>query len=142
MRQYYRQQYWFYVYSISIIHQRLNKIVLECIWQLISFFYILQFSLIKLIATFQNSSLVSNHQYHPHLDTSGSQTHPLILLLNALLTQKRIIFLGQGRPSGEVANYVLAACAMGSGGGGVLRGFSERAFPYTNLTQVDELLKV
>ncbi|CAG8519140.1 3841_t:CDS:10 [Paraglomus occultum] len=100
------------------------------------------FSLIKLIATFQNSSLVSNHQYHSHLDTSGSQTHPLILLLNALLTQKRIIFLGQGRPSGEVANYVLAACAMGSGGGGVLRGFTERAFPYTNLTQVDELLKV
>lgn len=64
-----------------------------------------------------------------------------MLLLNALLTQKRIIFLGYGHPSGEVANYVLAACALGSGCGTVLRGFTERAFPYTNLTSVDDLLK-
>ncbi|CEJ02719.1 hypothetical protein RMCBS344292_16716 [Rhizopus microsporus] len=64
-----------------------------------------------------------------------------MLLLNALLTQKRIIFLGHGHPSGEVANYVLAACALGSGCGTVLRGFTERAFPYTNLTSVDDLLK-
>ncbi|CAG8726608.1 3141_t:CDS:10 [Cetraspora pellucida] len=39
---------------------------------------------------------------------------------------KRIIFLGQGHPSGDVANYVLSACAMGSGSGGVLGGFTER----------------
>ncbi|CAG8625896.1 6909_t:CDS:10, partial [Ambispora leptoticha] len=101
------------------------------------------FSLIKLITTFSPPSPSPNtHPFHPHLDTSGNQTHPIILLLNALLTQKRIIFLGQGHPSGDVANYVLAACAMGSGSGGVLRGFSERAFPYTNLTQLDDLLKV
>ncbi|KAG9299886.1 hypothetical protein G9A89_005415 [Geosiphon pyriformis] len=101
------------------------------------------FSLIKLITTFSPASPSPNtHPFHPHLDTSGNQTHPIILLLNALLTQKRIIFLGQGHPSGDVANYVLAACAMGSGSGGVLRGFSERAFPYTNLKQLDDLLKV
>ncbi|CAG8498080.1 7464_t:CDS:10 [Ambispora gerdemannii] len=101
------------------------------------------FSLIKLITTFSPPSPSPNtHPFHPHLDTSGNQTHPIILLVNALLTQKRIIFLGQGHPSGDVANYVLAACAMGSGSGGVLRGFSERAFPYTNLTQLDDLLKV
>ncbi|CAG8583499.1 13259_t:CDS:2, partial [Racocetra fulgida] len=41
-----------------------------------------------------------------------------------------------------IADYVLSACAMGSGSGGVLRGFTERAFPYTNLTNVDDLLKV
>ncbi|CAG8467588.1 10951_t:CDS:2 [Gigaspora rosea] len=28
------------------------------------------------------------------------------------------------------------------GSGGVLRGFTKRAFPYTNLTNVDDLLKV
>ncbi|CAG8460492.1 2611_t:CDS:10, partial [Funneliformis caledonium] len=101
------------------------------------------FSLIKLITTFSPSSPQPfNHAFHPHLDSSGNQTHPIILLLNALLTQKRIIFLGQGHPSGDVANYVLSACAMGSGSGGVLRGFTERAFPYTNLTNVDDLLKV
>ncbi|ORE11683.1 spindle pole body interacting protein [Rhizopus microsporus var. microsporus] len=101
------------------------------------------FSVIKLINTFTPSP---NHPgspnpHHPHLDSSGPYTHPIMLLLNALLTQKRIIFLGHGHPSGEVANYVLAACALGSGCGTVLRGFTERAFPYTNLTSVDDLLK-
>ncbi|KAK9717437.1 hypothetical protein K7432_006219 [Basidiobolus ranarum] len=98
------------------------------------------FSLIKLITTFSQSA-ASYHMTHPHLHTSGPHTHPIILLINALLTQKKIIFLGHGLPSGEVANYVLAACAMGSGSGAVLRGFTERAFPYTNLTNVDELRK-
>ncbi|KAI9251940.1 docking domain of Afi1 for Arf3 in vesicle trafficking-domain-containing protein [Phascolomyces articulosus] len=101
------------------------------------------FSLINLIRTFSPPvpQPGSPNPHHPHLDSSGPYTHPIMLLLNALLTQKRIIFLGYGHPSGEVANYVLAACALGSGCGTVLRGFTERAFPYTNLTSVDDLLK-
>ncbi|CAO3629338.1 unnamed protein product [Cunninghamella echinulata] len=101
------------------------------------------FSLIKLITTFspQSTQPGSPNPHHPHLDSGGPFTHPIMLLLNGLLTQKRIIFLGYGHPSGEVANYVLAACALGSGCGTVLRGFTERAFPYTNLTSVDDLLK-
>ncbi|KAG2227363.1 hypothetical protein INT45_004318, partial [Circinella minor] len=101
------------------------------------------FSLINLIRTFSPPATHpgSPNPHHPHLDCTGSYTHPIMLLLNALLTQKRIIFLGYGHPSGEVANYVLAACALGSGCGTVLRGFTERAFPYTNLTSVDDLLK-
>lgn len=63
-----------------------------------------------------------------------------MLLMNALLTEKRIIFLGNGHPAGDVANFVLAACALGSGSGGVLRGFPERAYPYTNLAGIDHLL--
>ncbi|KAJ4292177.1 hypothetical protein N0V88_005806 [Collariella sp. IMI 366227] len=43
-------------------------------------------------------------------------------------------------PSGEVAEAVLAACALASGG--ILRGFTRYAFPYTDLTKVDDLLKV
>ncbi|KAG1516564.1 hypothetical protein G6F47_007939 [Rhizopus delemar] len=101
------------------------------------------FSVIKLINTFTPNvnHPGSPNPHHPHLDSTGPYTHPIMLLLNALLTQKRIIFLGHGHPSGEVANYVLAACALGSGCGTVLRGFTERAFPYTNLTSVDDLLK-
>ena len=57
-----------------------------------------------------------------------------------MLTQKRVIFLGHNRPSGEVAEAVLAACALASGG--VLRGFTRHAFPYTDLTKIDDLLKV
>ena len=76
--------------------------------------------------------------HHPHLHSNGSLTHPVILLFNALITGKRIVFLGHGRPAGQVASYVLSACALGSGCGSVLRGFVERAFPYAHLTNREE----
>jgi hypothetical protein len=57
-----------------------------------------------------------------------------VLLFNALITQKRIVFLGHGLPAGHVSEMVLAACALGSGSGAVLEGFISRAFPYCNLT--------
>lgn len=100
------------------------------------------FSLLKLIQTFGGPHASSPQPFalHPHLTTSGAYTHPIIVLVNAMLTQKRVIFLGHNRPSGEVAEAVLAACALASGG--VLRGFTRYAFPYTDLTKVDELLQV
>ncbi|KAF3004394.1 hypothetical protein E8E13_010108 [Curvularia kusanoi] len=100
------------------------------------------FSLIKLIQTFSTPHATSPQPFalHPHLTTSGAYTHPIIVLVNALLTQKRIIFIGHNRPSSEVAEAVLAACALASGG--ILRGFVRHAFPYTDLTKVDDLLKV
>jgi len=85
-------------------------------------------SVIQLISTFGNSAYPTKH--HPQLD-NNVPTNPIIVLINALLTQKRVLFLGHLKPSGEVANFVLAACALGSCG--ILRGYSERCFPYTNL---------
>ena len=100
------------------------------------------FSLIKLIQNFSDTHAKSPQPFalHPHLTTNGANTHPIIILVNALLTQKRIIFLGHNMPSGEVAEAVLAACALASGG--VLRGFTRHAFPYTDLTKIDDLLNV
>ena len=100
------------------------------------------FSLIKLIQNFSDAHSKSPQSFplHPHLTTNGPNTNPIIVLLNALLTQKRVIFLGHNMPSGEVAEAVLAACALVSGG--ILRGFTRYAFPYTDLTKVDDLLKV
>lgn len=100
------------------------------------------FSAIKLIQTFSNPHAQSPQPFalHPHLTTGGAYTHPIIVLVNALLTQKRVIFLGHGRPSEEVAEAVLAACSMASGG--ILRGFTRHAFPYTDLTKVDDLQRV
>ncbi|KAG8983591.1 hypothetical protein FRB90_005891, partial [Tulasnella sp. 427] len=92
------------------------------------------YSLIQLIQTFTSPTAVVSGPAHPHLHTSGALTPPLIILFNALITQKRIIFMGYGQPAGRVANYVLAASALGSGCGCHLRGFIERAFPYTNLS--------
>ncbi|KAK9475503.1 spindle pole body interacting protein [Dipodascopsis tothii] len=77
---------------------------------------------------------------HPHLTTAGPNTHPLIVILNALLTQKRVVFLGHGRPSIDVVDHVLAACSFASGG--LLRGFINRAFPYTDLSKIEDLLEV
>ncbi|KAF9067495.1 docking domain of Afi1 for Arf3 in vesicle trafficking-domain-containing protein [Rhodocollybia butyracea] len=106
------------------------------------------YSLITLIRTFSqptsssssSSSTLSSHSspVHPHLHTSGPSTHPIIVLFNALVTGKNIIFLGHKRPAGEVSLFVLAACALGSGCGAVLRGFVERAFPYANLNNKEE----
>lgn len=100
------------------------------------------FSLIKLIQTFGDPHAKSPQPFalHPHLTTAGAYTHPIIVLANAMLTQKRVIFLGHNRPSGEVAEAVLAACALASGG--ILRGFTRHAFPYTDLSKIDDLLKV
>lgn len=98
------------------------------------------FTLIKLINTFPSSNPVAG-PITPHLHPQGSQTHPLIVLFNALVTQQRIMFLGQRCAAGDVANYVLAACAFGAGCS-VLRGFTERAFPFVGLfhTRVLETL--
>ncbi|KAH7329343.1 docking domain of Afi1 for Arf3 in vesicle trafficking-domain-containing protein [Stachybotrys elegans] len=100
------------------------------------------FSLIKLIQNFSDQHAKSPQSYalHPHLTTSGTTTHPIMILVNALLTQKRVIFLGHKMPSGEVAEAVLAACSLASGG--ILRGFTRHAFPYTDLTKIDALLNV
>jgi len=98
---------------------------------------ILQYSLITLIKVFSSHQLLTG-PVHPHLHTNGPQTHPIIVLFNALVTGKRIIFLGHKRPAGEVSSFVLSACALGSGCGAVLRGFIERAFPYANLNNRDE----
>lgn len=78
----------------------------------------------------------------PSLHTAGPSTNPIILLFNALVTQRRVIFLGHGKAAGQVANFVLAACALGSGGGGILSGFTARAFPYANLAGLDMLEQV
>ncbi|KAL8708202.1 MAG: hypothetical protein Q9220_006872 [cf. Caloplaca sp. 1 TL-2023] len=100
------------------------------------------FSIIKLVQSFSTPHTTSPQpfQLHPHLTTSGAYTHPVIVLVNAILTQKRVIFLGHNQPSGEVAEAVLAACALASGG--ILRGFTRHAFPYTDLTKIDDLLNV
>lgn len=100
------------------------------------------FSLIRLIQVFSTPHAKDPQPFmlHPHLTTNGAYTHPITVLANAMLTQKRVIFLGHNRPSNDVAEAVLAACALASGG--ILRGFTRHAFPYTDLSKIDDLLKV
>jgi hypothetical protein len=95
------------------------------------------YSLINLIQIFSGSHAFPP-PFHPHLHVAGAQTPPILLLLYAMWTGKRIVFLGSSVPAGQVSQLVLAACAMASGGGsGVVPGFSQRAFPYSNLINRD-----
>ncbi|WVW84697.1 hypothetical protein I302_106731 [Kwoniella bestiolae CBS 10118] len=97
------------------------------------------YSLIELVQTFSHTITPFPPPYHPHLHTNGSMTHPIILILNAMLAHKRVMFLGHGLPANQVARMVLAACALGSGCGQVLRGMTSCAFPYANLASLDIL---
>ncbi|KAF9816590.1 hypothetical protein IEO21_03991 [Rhodonia placenta] len=96
------------------------------------------YSLIQLVQTFSGPTASLSGPIHPHLHTNGAMTPAIIVLFNALVTAKRIIFLGHHRPAGQVSSYVLSACALGSGCGTILRGFIRRAFPYANLTNREE----
>ncbi|KAI9326016.1 stabilization of polarity axis-domain-containing protein [Obelidium mucronatum] len=99
-----------------------------------------EFSLVKFITTFSALDAIfppefpdlrwrnsAPYFWHPHLD-SGSQTHPIVFLMNAVLSEKRIVFFGDGRSGSDVASYVHAAAALGSGGGSVLTGVMGRCF--------------
>ncbi|GAA5830718.1 hypothetical protein JCM11251_001053 [Rhodosporidiobolus azoricus] len=102
-----------------------------------------EYSLITLTQLFTPSSSHSfPPPYHPSLHTLGASTPPLILLFNAMLTGQRVVFLGHQQPAGRVAEMVLAACALVSGCGSVLHGVEKRAFPYTNLANLDNLQNV
>ncbi|ORZ35669.1 stabilization of polarity axis-domain-containing protein [Catenaria anguillulae PL171] len=97
------------------------------------------FSMIKLFTKFAaHPPFPAPH--HPALHPHGASTPAILVLLNAILTHHRVLFVAHNLPAGEIANYVLAACALASGCGAVLRGFTERAFPYTCLANVDQLL--
>jgi hypothetical protein len=107
---------------------------------------------ISALITFLNSVQISNPPnavklkngapfcWHPHLDI-GPQTSPLIILLYALLTEKRILFVGHQRPCKEIANCVLASVAIASGGD-LIPGVSDRCFPYASLANVEQLVKI
>ncbi|WVR06325.1 hypothetical protein IAU60_003356 [Kwoniella sp. DSM 27419] len=97
------------------------------------------YSLIELVQTFSHNVAPFPAPFHPQLHTNGSSTHPVILILNAILAHKRVMFLGHGLPANQVARMVLAACALGSGCGQVLRGITASAFPYANLASLDIL---
>ncbi|WVQ96709.1 hypothetical protein IAU59_003816 [Kwoniella sp. CBS 9459] len=97
------------------------------------------YSIIELVQTFSHNASPFPSPFHPHLHTNGSLTHPIILILNAMLAHKRVMFLGHGLPANQVARMVLAACALSSGCGQVLRGVTSSAFPYANLASLDIL---
>ncbi|KAJ3016976.1 UNVERIFIED_CONTAM: hypothetical protein HDU68_011931 [Siphonaria sp. JEL0065] len=113
-----------------------------------------EFSLIKFITTFSALDAIFPPEYpelkwrnsapyywHPHLD-SGSQTHPIVFLINAVISEKRIVFVGDGRSGSDLASFVHAVAAMGSGGGNVINGVLGRCFSVVGAKEIQGLQAV
>lgn len=98
-----------------------------------------EYSLSQLLTTFGHARHAPQGPMHPHLHSNGAYTHPLTVLFNALLSCKRVLFIGRHAPARIVVDQVLAACALASGCGAVLRGWISRAVPYATLRDVDTL---
>eukprot|EP00466_Bigelowiella_natans_P007737 jgi/Bigna1/71351/fgenesh1_pg.15_\ len=58
-------------------------------------------------------------------------------IFNAMLLERRVLFIGHNLPASDVVEHVLAACLLISP---PLSGVKRRVFPYTSLTNLDTLL--
>lgn len=93
------------------------------------------FSMLKLLKSLFALSQPFNI-HHEELTIYGPYTPPILVLINGLLTQKRILILDLKKTAGEVSDHVLATCFLGSGG--ILRSFITSTFPYTDLSKAEE----
>ncbi|WBW72254.1 Arf3/6 docking factor [Schizosaccharomyces osmophilus] len=80
--------------------------------------------------------------YTSNLPADEGHTNPIIVLINSLLLQKRVLFLTSKLPAHVLTSYVLSASALASGASGLLQGYLNMTFPYVDLSNVDELLKL
>ncbi|CAO1621158.1 unnamed protein product [Sympodiomycopsis kandeliae] len=97
-----------------------------------------EYSLSSLFSTFSSHPVTG--PLHAHLHSNGSQTPPMTILFNAILTGKRVIFLGHNMPAATVAGHVLSAAALATGCGAVLPNLVRtRCSPYANLISLDAL---
>lgn len=80
--------------------------------------------------------------FNNELTIYGLQTPPIILLINALLTGKRIIFLSYDNSSGHIIDSILLTLKLITGGG-VLTGFltNYNIFPMMDVSKIDLLEK-
>ena len=96
-----------------------------------------EYSLVMLLTTFGHAELRGAQRAELH--TSGGATHPLVVLFNALLTHKRVLFATRSECAHVVVQHVLAAHALASGSGAVRPRSLQRVFPYASLALVEEL---
>ncbi|KAK6459235.1 stabilization of polarity axis-domain-containing protein [Scheffersomyces xylosifermentans] len=86
-----------------------------------------------------DAKLVTTH-VNSELTIYGLQTPPIIILINALLTGKKIIFLSYDNSSGYIIDHVLLTLKLITGGG-ILSGFltNYNVFPIMDVSKIDLL---
>ncbi|EPY54025.1 cytoskeletal protein [Schizosaccharomyces cryophilus OY26] len=100
-----------------------------------------EYSISNLIQTFINSPFPLS-KYTSSLPAGVGDTNPIIVLINSLILQKRVLFLTSKLPAHVLTSFVLSACALASGASGLLQGYLNMTFPYVDLSNVDQLLKL
>ncbi|ODV78571.1 putative spindle pole body interacting protein [Suhomyces tanzawaensis NRRL Y-17324] len=91
------------------------------------------------LINFLSAKLVTTN-LHNELTIYGLQTPPIIILINAILTGKKIIFLSYDNSSGYIIDYVLLTLKIISGGGilsGLLTNYN--VFPIIDVSKIDLL---
>lgn len=84
---------------------------------------------------------LSSNYLNYELTIYGLQTPPIIILINAILTGKRIIFLSYENSSGYIIDNILLTLKIITGGG-ILSGlFNNNLFPIIDVSKIDLLEK-
>lgn len=86
-----------------------------------------------------NARLASSH-HNNEMTIYGLLTPPIIVLINAMLTGKKIIFLSYENSAGHIIDHVLLALKLITGGGiltGVLTNYN--VFPMIDVSKIDLL---
>lgn len=86
-----------------------------------------------------NATLATKH-HNNELTIYGAATPPIIVLINAMLTGKKIIFMSYENSAGYIIDHILLALKLITGGGiltGVLTNYN--VFPMIDVSKVDIL---
>lgn len=86
-----------------------------------------------------NATLATPH-HNNELTIYGLLTPPIIILLNAFLTGKRILFMSYENSAGHIIDHILLALKLISGGG-ILTGFltNYNVFPILDVSKISML---
>lgn len=88
-----------------------------------------------------NATLATSY-HNNEMTVYGLLTPPIIILINAFLTGKRILFLSYENSAGYIIDHILLALKIITGGG-ILTGFltSYNVFPIIDVSKIDILEK-
>lgn len=68
----------------------------------------------------------------------GNATPPAVILINAVLTHRRVVLVGYSHNAQSICDYVLFVLQL-VGGGGLLSGLVHRVFPFVDISKLDVL---
>lgn len=95
------------------------------------------FSVSEFLKAFSTATLVVPGNRACDIAPHGGATPPILVLVYALITRRRVFFLGPGRSGAEICAFVFAALALISGGAGLVPGLARQTYPYIDLSKYD-----